>query len=102
MSSGGTLSGTPTTNGTFNFRITATGFGSCTGFRDYTVTINCPTITVNPATLPNGDAAADFNGSSQYVSVPSAAVFSIPTTHSLTWEAWIRPDVLEFPNNTGG
>jgi hypothetical protein len=54
------------------------------------------------ATLPNGDTAADFNGSSQYVSVPSAAVFSISNTHSLTWEAWIRPDVLEFPNNSGG
>ncbi|HMF41837.1 MAG TPA: LamG-like jellyroll fold domain-containing protein, partial [Polyangia bacterium] len=54
------------------------------------------------AALPNADTAADFNGSSQYLSVPSAAVFSIPTAHSLTWEAWIRPDVLEFPNNSGG
>jgi hypothetical protein len=53
------------------------------------------------ATLPNGDTAADFNGSSQYVSVPSNAAFSVPTTGSLTWEAWIRPDVLQFPNSTG-
>ncbi len=61
LSSGGVLSGTPTTNGTFNFRITATGFGSCTGFRDYTVTIACPTITVNPATLPNGTAGTSYS-----------------------------------------
>jgi hypothetical protein len=54
------------------------------------------------ATMPNGDTAADFNGSSQYVSVQSNAVFSVPTTGSLTWEAWIRPDVLQFPKNTGG
>ena len=52
--------------------------------------------------LPNGDQAADFNGSSQYMSIPSNAAFSIPTTHSLTWEAWIRPDVLQFPNNSSG
>jgi len=54
------------------------------------------------ASLPNGDQAADFNGSSQYMSVPSNAAFSIPTTHSLTWEAWIRPDTLQFPNNSSG
>jgi hypothetical protein len=58
--------------------------------------------TTPSATLPNGDKAADFNGTSQYVSVASSAAFSIPTTGNLTWEAWIRPDVLEFPMNTGG
>jgi hypothetical protein len=58
--------------------------------------------TTTSATLPNGDKAADFNGSSQYVSVPSSAAFSIPTTHNLTWEAWIRPDVLQFPNDSNG
>jgi hypothetical protein len=52
--------------------------------------------------LPNGDQAADFDGVKQYVTVPSNAALSIPTTHELTWEAWIRPDVLEFPNDSGG
>jgi hypothetical protein len=51
------------------------------------------------STLPNGDKAADFNGSSQYLTVPSAAVLSIPTTGNLTWEGWINPDVLQFPND---
>jgi hypothetical protein len=50
------------------------------------------------AALPNGDQAADFDGSSQYLTIPSSASFSIPTTGSLTWEGWIRPDVLQFPN----
>jgi hypothetical protein len=54
------------------------------------------------AALPNGDSAADFNGSTQYLTVPSSAVFSIPTTGNLTWEGWIHPDVLQFPNNSGG
>jgi hypothetical protein len=53
------------------------------------------------AALPNGDQAADFNGSDQYLTVPSSAAFSIPTTGNLTWEAWIRPDVLRFPHDDG-
>jgi hypothetical protein len=48
--------------------------------------------------LPNGDRAVDFNGSSEYLTIPSSAAFSIPTTGSLTWEAWIRADTLQFPN----
>jgi len=53
------------------------------------------------ARLPNGDSAADFDGSEQYLSVPSSEVFSIPTTGTLTWEAWLRPDVLQFPHDDG-
>ncbi len=51
------------------------------------------------AALPNGDAVADFDGAMQYLSVPSSASFSIPTTGELTWEGWIRPDVLQFPHS---
>jgi hypothetical protein len=54
------------------------------------------------AALPNGDIAADFNGSNQYLSVGSSPAFSIPTTGDLTWEAWLRPDVLQFPNDSNG
>ncbi len=53
------------------------------------------------ATMPNGDSATVFNGSSQYLTVPSSADFSIPTTKSMTWEAWVRPDVLDFPYESG-
>jgi hypothetical protein len=53
------------------------------------------------ASLPNGDSAADFNGSSEYLTVPSNASFSIPTTGDLTFEGWIRPDVLQFPHDDG-
>src|SRR5262249_49639569 len=54
------------------------------------------------ASMPDGDQAADFNGSNQYLSIPSNAAFSIPTTGKLTWEAWIRPDVLQFSISSGG
>ena len=53
-------------------------------------------------TMPNGDPVAVFDGASQYVTVPSNAALSIPTTHALTWEGWIRPDVLQFPNGPDG
>jgi hypothetical protein len=51
--------------------------------------------------MPNGDMAADFNGSSEYLTIASSASFSIPTTGDLTFEGWIRPDVLQFPHDDG-
>ena len=56
LTPGGVLSGTPTTSGTWIFTITATDANACTGFRVYTITVNavnCPTLTILPATLPN-------------------------------------------------
>lgn len=52
--------------------------------------------------LPNGDAAAAFDGVQRFLTVPSDPAFSIPTTGELTWEAWINPAVLQFPNDSGG
>ncbi len=54
------------------------------------------------ATLPNGDKTADFNGSSEYVTVRSAAALSVPTSGAITIEAWIRPDTLQFPHTEAG
>jgi hypothetical protein len=50
------------------------------------------------ATLPNGEGAAHFNGATGYLTIPSSAVLSLPTTHNLTWEGWINADTLQFPN----
>ena len=49
------------------------------------------------AALPNGDAAAHFNGATGYLTIPSNAAFSLPTTGNLTWESWINADTLQFP-----
>jgi len=61
----GTFGGAPTQSGTFNFRVTATGFagpgGSCAAFQDYTLNVTCPTITLNPASLPGGTLGAAYN-----------------------------------------
>ncbi len=61
----GVLSGTPTANGSFTFTVTATGFGSCAGSRQFTVVIGsggCPTITL-PVSLPSGSTGQFYNSS---------------------------------------
>jgi hypothetical protein len=71
---------------------------------DLTAGNNTGTYKGAPASLvalPNGDQAADFNGSNAYLTVPSNASLSIATTGDLTWEGWLRPDVLQFPHDDG-
>ena len=57
LASAGTLSGTPTTGGTFNFTVTATDSttgGTYTASRAYTLKTAPPTISLAPVTLPDG------------------------------------------------
>jgi uncharacterized repeat protein (TIGR01451 family) len=58
--SAGTLSGTPTQTGSFNFSVTATDQNGCGGSRSYTLVIGCPAITVGPASIPAGVAEATY------------------------------------------
>jgi hypothetical protein len=51
------------------------------------------------STMPNGDQAAVFNGSTEYLMIPSNASMSIPTTGNLTWEIWIQPTAVQFPHS---
>ncbi|WP_353711979.1 LamG domain-containing protein [Arthrobacter sp. K5] len=53
------------------------------------------------ATLPNGDTATAFNGSSQYMQVKDHSALSPATTGVFTIEAWMRPDTLRFPHREG-
>jgi hypothetical protein len=55
--------------------------------------------TPHSAILPNGDKAADFNGSSQFLTVPASAAMSVPTRGAITIESWIKPDTLQFPHS---
>ncbi|HSP05745.1 MAG TPA: putative Ig domain-containing protein, partial [Acidobacteriota bacterium] len=57
----GSLTGTPTANGTYNFVITATDSSSCTGLRSYSITVACPVITFSPSSLPAGTVGAAYS-----------------------------------------
>ena len=64
LSSGGTLSGTPTASGNYNITVTATDANGVTGSRAYSFTISAaPTISVNPTTLPNPTANVAYTTS---------------------------------------
>lgn len=54
LSSDGVISGTPTQSGSFTVTITATDAAGCQGSRIYSAVVNCPVITIAPATLPGG------------------------------------------------
>jgi large repetitive protein len=63
----GTVSGTPTTTGSFAFTITATDNGAAgpgapfTAQGSYTLAVAAPTIAVTPATLPNATAGTAYS-----------------------------------------
>jgi hypothetical protein len=61
--SSGTISGTPSgPAGPANFTITATDTAnSCSGTRSYTLTVDCPAISVAPASLPATFVGKSYN-----------------------------------------
>ncbi|HMV86365.1 MAG TPA: putative Ig domain-containing protein [Blastocatellia bacterium] len=61
LNSNGTFGGAPTQSGTFNFRVTATGFGTCTNFQDYSLVVGCPGITLDATPLPSGIIGTAYN-----------------------------------------
>jgi len=64
---GGTISGTPTAGGTFNFTVTATDSagapGPFSGSQAYTLTIAAPTMTLPATSLAGGTLAAAYSAS---------------------------------------
>jgi uncharacterized protein YhjY with autotransporter beta-barrel domain len=64
LATDGTLSGTPTTPGSYGFTITATDFDGNTGFRPYTFSIGTAGgLTINPASLAAGSVGVAYNHS---------------------------------------
>ena len=68
-----------------------------------------PAGTPAATVMPNGDLAMNFNGSSQYATIPTQNYFSAAKSVNggvspggiLTIEAWIAPAVTIFPHETG-
>ena len=61
LSSAGVISGTPTGSGTSSFTIGATDTVGNTGSRAYSVNIGTASLTVNPASLPNGTQGTAYS-----------------------------------------
>jgi CSLREA domain-containing protein len=77
-SAAGELSGTPATQGTYTFTLTATGFGACAGSRSYTLVIgaNCPAITL-PALPATGKIAVNYSGNLAATTPSGGYTFSV-------------------------
>ncbi|MFV0458314.1 MAG: putative Ig domain-containing protein [Actinomycetales bacterium] len=65
LSAGGTLSGTPTSSGSFTFTLTATdsttGTGPAFQAAQYTLLVAGPEVTITPDTLPGATAGAAYS-----------------------------------------
>ncbi len=79
LSSTGTLSGTPTAGGTFNFTVRATDQNSFSGSLAYSLVISPPTMNILPTTVPPALVAAAY-GSLNFTTSGGTA----PYTYALT------------------
>ncbi|UQB68845.1 T9SS-dependent choice-of-anchor J family protein [Epilithonimonas zeae] len=59
LSTSGTISGTPTATGTFNFTVTVNDTSGCSGSQAYSITVLCPS---NPITIANFPALCSNSG----------------------------------------
>lgn len=75
----GALTGTPTAGGSFSFTVSATDANSFTANDPVTLTVNAPTITLSPLTLPTGTY-----GSAYTTVTLTAAGGTSPYTYSVT------------------
>jgi hypothetical protein len=91
----GVLSGTPTTAGSSTFTIRASDANGCSVERTYTMVVGaaCPTITLSPATLPNGVVGT------AYTQAITASGGTPPYTYSVT--AGTLPPGLTLNATTG-
>jgi hypothetical protein len=78
LASGGALTGTPTATGSFSFGVTATDANGEIGTLAYTVVMAAPSLSLAPATLPNGI------GSSPYTATFSASSGTAPYTFAVS------------------
>src|SRR5581483_6042281 len=76
-SSTGVLSGTPTVNGVFPITVKATDSNGCFGTSNYTLTINCQTITVTNPGVNTGTVDAAFSQTFTQSGAHGTATFTL-------------------------
>ncbi len=81
LATNGTLSGTPTQNGTFPIVVTVTDSNGCTGTGStYNLVINCQTITVTNPGVTTGTVDAPFSQTFTQTGAHGTATFSTAST----------------------
>ncbi|MDX2033142.1 MAG: putative Ig domain-containing protein [Blastocatellia bacterium] len=61
LNASGTIAGTPTTAGSYSFSLRVSDGNNCFIDKAYNFTVTCPTITINPPSLPNGTVGATYS-----------------------------------------
>ena len=89
----GVISGTATQTGSFPLTITATDQNGCTGCISYTLVVDCPAITLAPASLPT--AGVGTNYSQSLSAAPNGQSYSFALTSGAL------PSGLSLNANTG-
>jgi uncharacterized protein YhjY with autotransporter beta-barrel domain len=111
LSSTGALTGTPTAAGTFPIEVQATDNspypGPYSGFKAYTVTVNPPTITLAPATLPAASVGTTYSqavtaqgGTATYTYAVTSGTLPVGLTLSTTGTLAGKPTVAGASNFT--
>ena len=105
---GGAITGTPTQGGPFTFTIDVTDTGlpigpsNCGGNRTYTVTVGCPTITVNPSSVPSGMAGSLYGPVQFMQSGGNGSITWSVTNEPTTAGAWGTGTFTLFVHATDG
>ncbi|NYI20205.1 outer membrane autotransporter protein [Xanthomonas arboricola] len=95
LASNGTLSGTATVEGTFNFTVQATDANSFTGTQAYALTVAGPNLVLPASTLPAGTA-----GQAYTAAITPATGGTAPYSYALT--AGALPAGVVLDTATGG
>lgn len=78
LTTGGNISGTPSTAGAYNFTVTVTDLYGCTTSLSYNGNVTCPGLSISPGSLPGGTVSTVY---SQNLSTSGG---SGPYTYTLT------------------
>jgi large repetitive protein len=77
LASNGVLSGTPLQTGVFSITVKVTDGNGCTGTVNYTLTVNCQTITVTNPAVSSGAAGSPFSQTFTQSGAIGGATFSL-------------------------
>ena len=75
--SGNTLSGVPSQSGSFPITVKATDSFGCTGMSNYTLVINCQTISVGPPSISAGVAGTSYSEMFSQANGVGSVTFSV-------------------------